>query len=130
MVVLILQTAIAIAVPPSAPAAVWTGSWSALPQLEFPRGSSATTQISDYVRDEVRAGRCGAAVATPFGQALSVELAVQLSTNGRVRRIIPRAIGCATVEQYATGLTSRMARTMLAAPGARTWFRTTIDFAW
>lgn len=134
LVALLLQAAVASAhavapapgaspAPPALPA-----DWSALPRLgTLPRTADA---LSDYVRDEVRAGRCAAAVDTPAGQQVSVELVVLVSGEGAVRRILPRAIGCATVEQYATGLASRLIRRTLAAPGSDTWYRATLDFAW
>lgn len=133
IVALILQATVASVSPPTpvpAPAILPTGDWSTLPELALQRRRLDDAPVADYVRDEVLAGRCDAAVVTATGQSLSVDLAVQVAANGQVRRIVPRAIGCATVEQYATGLASRMTRTPFSPPGADSWFRTTIDFAW
>ena len=129
---LLLQIA-ATTAPPAAPApgaalSSPPADWSAMPSL----GATPPTAdpLSDYVRDEVRAGRCAAASPSAAGQQLSVDLAVLVAGDGSVRRILPRAIGCATVEQYATGLASRLIRRTLAAPGSDTWYRTTLAFTW
>ena len=123
-VALLLALAGSAAVPsPPAPPA----DWAALPRLEVP---AALEPLSAYVRDEVRAGRCTAPAGSPQRAQLSVELAVLVGEDGSVRRILPRAIGCATVEQYATGLASRLIRRPLAVPGSDTWYRTSMDFAW
>ncbi|MFW2852002.1 hypothetical protein ACM61V_08740 [Sphingomonas sp. TX0543] len=104
--------------------------WSTLAELPLIRRTEPTPELSKFVRDEVAAGRCAVAVREPGGFSLHVELGVLVDRDGDVRKIMPRAIGCPTVEQYAVGLTSRMARANLAAPGADTWYRTSIDFAW
>ena len=48
---------------------------------------------ADAQLDEVRAGRCAAAQ----GNKLAVDLVVYITEDGRVRRIVPRAIHCPTV---------------------------------
>lgn len=106
-----------VALPPA--------DWSALPELQLLRRWPAVPELSSFVRDEVRAGRCAVAATT-----LRVDLAVMVAANGQVRRIVPRAIQCPTVEQYASGLVSRMARGNVAPPGEDLWFRTAMVFAW
>lgn len=101
------------------------GDWAALPELAFIRRWPNLPELSAYVRDEARAGRCAVT-----GRTITVDLAVMVAANGQLRRIVPRAIRCPTVEQYASGLVSRMARGNVAAPGADTWFRTVLTFAW
>jgi hypothetical protein len=108
-------------VPPAPPA-----DWSGLPELSILRNWSSDPRLSDFVRDEVAAGRCAAGAAG----RVDVDLALLVAGDGQVRRIVPRAIGCATVEQYATGLASQMIRRNVAIPEAEGWFRTTIRFAW
>ncbi len=121
-VALLLALSAANSTPLAAPA-----DWAELPRLGPTTGAAP---LSAYVRDEVRAGRCAAAIESDMGYRLSVELAVLVAQDGSVRRILPRAIGCATVEQYATGLASRLIRRPLVAPDSDTWYRTTLDFAW
>lgn len=99
--------------------------WSALPELKLRRRPPKAESLSSYVRDEVRSGRC-LATANP----LKVDLAVLIAANGQLRRIRPQAIGCPTVEQYASGLMLRMARSNVAPPGEERWFRTQLIFQW
>ncbi|MEE2916574.1 MAG: hypothetical protein VYB32_05825, partial [Pseudomonadota bacterium] len=68
------------------------GDWSGLAPLPIQRPAAPARALSQFVRDEVAAGRCAAAVATPRGYALSVDLAVLVGAGGQVRRIVPRAI--------------------------------------
>lgn len=99
--------------------------WSTLPPLRLQRRMPQPSSLSSYVRDEVRAGRCAAATVP-----LRVDLAVLVAANGQLRRIRPKAIGCPTVEQYASGLMVRMARRNVASPGEDRWYRTELVFAW
>ncbi|MGJ3629931.1 hypothetical protein AB5I41_29695 [Sphingomonas sp. MMS24-JH45] len=78
------------------------------------------------MRDEAAAGRC---IATA-GTRIDVDLALFVGDAGQVRRIVPRAIGCATVEQYASGLASQMIRRDTSLSAAEGWYRTTLRFAW
>lgn len=96
-----------------------------LDELPLQRRWPKSAALSTYVRDEVRAGRC-----TVQGNAVRVELAVLVAGNGQIRRIRPVAIQCPTVEQYASGLMSRMARSNVAPPGEDRWYRAALDFAW
>lgn len=94
-------------------------------ELAFIRMMPATPNLSDYVRDEVQAGRC-----MSTDTSVRVDLAVLVGSDGRVRRIVPRAINCPTVEQYATGIVSRLARRNVVPPPQENWFRTTVTFSW
>jgi len=114
-----VQATIAPAVP------MPPADWTTLADIPYLRVTAMSADLSHFVRDEVRAGRCAVSVRT-----LRVDLAVFVNASGRARRIVPRAIDCPTVEQYASGLVSRMARGNLAAPGADTWYRTSLTFAW
>lgn len=117
LLALALQVAATITSPPT--------DWRTLPPLRAPT-SEAAELVSDYVRDEVRAGRCSA----PQPGALSIDLAVYVADNGRVRRIVPRAINCPTVEQYASGVALRSLRGQVEPPEVVGWHRMTISFAW
>ena len=61
-----------------------------------------------------------------------VDMAVLVTADSRIRRIVPRAIDCVTVEQYAAGLVSKLSRDNVDNLGIEkdTWFRTTLIFAW
>lgn len=109
--------------PPAPPPAL--ADWSALPELHLRHRADAES-LSTFVREEVRAGRCRAPGAT-----LSVEMVVQIAGGGDVvRRVVPRAIDCPTVEQYAAGLIQRMARDNLddqvTADG---WYHSSLTFS-
>lgn len=123
---LLAQTASA-----DAPAADPPAEWSKLADLPLiRRGAMQQPELSRFVHDEVAAGRCSAAQRGADGFTLAVDLAVLVDRSGEVRRIVPRAIGCLTVEQYAAGLISRMARANLAPAANGAWYRITIGFAW
>ncbi len=110
----------------AAPAPMPPADWSTLPELSVLRNWSSDPRLSDFVRDAVAAGRCAAGA----GGRIDVDLAMFVTGDGQVRRIVPRAIGCATVEQYASGLASQMIRRNVATPDAEGWYRTTIRFSW
>jgi len=105
--------------------------WSKLPDLPLiQRRGGPSPELSRFVRDEVAAGRCAAAQHDAGGFALSVELAVLVSGSGEARRIVPRAIGCPTVEQYSVGIVSRMTRANLPQAASCLWYHVTLDFTW
>ena len=106
--------------------------WSNLPVLRFRRPISNTADTTSFVQSEVTAGRCMGATRTPHGWALTVDLALLATAQGRVRRITPRAINCPTVEQFAAGLLLGTARDNVDPRGAAadTWYRTNMVFAW
>lgn len=99
--------------------------WANYPELKLQRRLPEAKALSSFVRDEVRAGRCAAS-----GNRLRVDLSVLVAANGQLRRIRPHAIGCPTVEQYASGVMLRKARSNVAPPGEERWYRTQLIFAW
>jgi hypothetical protein len=106
--------------------------WSALHPLPYSRDPDDGANLSSFVRAEVKAGRCNAATPSPQGYVLKVDLAVLVGAGGQPKRVVPRAIACPSVEQYAAGLVSSMARGNIA-PGvadADTWYRTSLTFSW
>ncbi|MBW6523715.1 hypothetical protein KZ810_09420 [Sphingomonas sp. RHCKR47] len=113
----LLQAVATIASPPA--------DWRSLPLLRAPT-TEAAAGVSDYVRDEIQAGHC----TTPRPGTLSVDLAVYVAESGRVRRIVPRAINCPTVEQYASGIALRSLRGEVEPPETIGWHRMTIVFTW
>lgn len=106
------------------------GSMAALPVLQLLRRWRNDEALARFVRDETRAKRCAAARMTRLGYALDVDVAVLVAANGEARRLVPAAINCPAVEQYAAGLASRMVRGNVVAPGADGWYRLAIAFRW
>lgn len=106
--------------------------WSRLPDLPYIRRTPDMEALSAFVREEVNAGRCTAAGRIGGAPVVTLDLAVLVAPGGQIRRIVPRAIDCVTVEQYGSGLVSRLARDNLLADGitTETWFRTTLVFSW
>ncbi|WEK42274.1 MAG: hypothetical protein P0Y64_12825 [Candidatus Sphingomonas colombiensis] len=117
--------------PQEAPAGdIPPATWSKLPDLPLIRRTALAPELSRFVHDEVAAGRCNAAQPAAEGFTLHLDLALLVDHAGEIRRILPHAIGCPTVEQYSAGLVSRMARANVAPPENETWYRTSIDFSW
>jgi hypothetical protein len=106
--------------------------WSALRALPFARDPDEGANLSGFVAAEVKAGRCPSAVASPQGWTLKVDLAVFVGPSGQPRRVVPRAIACPSVEQYAAGLVTSMARGNIPAATTMpdTWYRTSLTFTW
>ncbi|MGI4730148.1 MAG: hypothetical protein ACRYFW_00185 [Janthinobacterium lividum] len=100
--------------------------WATLPVLRYDRRPDLPAGLDDFVRGEVATKRCN----PPHGvTSLRVDLAV-LVDGGAAVRVVPRAIGCATVEQFAAGLVSRIARDHLAPASPDGWYRTMLDLPW
>lgn len=95
--------------------------WQTLPPLPLPPALAPTPQFAQFVRNEVQAERC------VLGEGrTTLDMAVLVTTNGRVRRIVPRAIGCPSVEQFAAGIVLRAARDTIRPPSVDTWYRTSV----
>ncbi|WP_235199753.1 hypothetical protein [Sphingomonas sp. RIT328] len=106
--------------------------WSQLRPLPYSRDPDDGGTLSSFVRAEVKAGRCNAATLSAQGYVLKVDLAVLVGPGGTPKRVVPRAIACPSVEQYAAGLVSSMARGNVT-PGdtdADSWYRTSLTFTW
>ena len=105
--------------------------WSSLPPLRYVRPAPPDADLSAFVRSEVAAGHCPRAVAAPGGWTLTVEIAVQTNAQDQVRRVVPRAMDCPAVEQYAAGIVSSMARGNIYTGDAQDgWYRTSLTFTW
>lgn len=132
----VIAAALLLVQPVAAPAVSATpplpADWSTLDELPLHRRWSGSAAITAFVRDEVTSGRCQAATAGPGGQTLRIELAILIGTAGQIRRIVPRAIDCVAVEQYAAGLLLRLARDNVVTTGivGETWFRAAFTFGW
>ena len=133
---LMLQTMAPPALVPAAPTAPVNTTlppqdWSILPALRIRGLATTLANTSAYVHGEVVAGRCTRVVRMPQGWTLTVDLAVLLTPDGRVRRVTPRAIDCPTVEQYAAGVILGARDSIdVVDVDTDTWYRTSLTFAW
>lgn len=122
--VLLLQVATAGAIP---------GDWSALPALRLTTPPDYPAIMTKFVHDEVAAGRCAAPANADGKVSLKLDMIVLVSAaNGEVARIVPKAINCPTVEQFAAGVVQKAARGNVAgaAPATDSWFRTGMTITW
>lgn len=119
--------------PPPPAAGESTGiDWATLPDLPYRQPPQMTAAMHSYVQGQVRARKCRARRLVDGRPAMRVEVAVLVDPEDGVRTSIPRAIGCAVVEQYAAGLVTSFARNNLTArgSGAEQWYRATVTFVW
>lgn len=114
--------------------AVQTGSidWATLPALPYRTPPVIRPSMNQFAAREARLRRCPLPAATGPNQQLTVELAVLVNGAGDVRTVVPRAIQCATVEQYAAGLAAGFARNNLLPRGGASeqWYKASITFSW
>lgn len=108
-------------------------SWNAFPPLTLLRPAIDMAPLSRFVRGEVEGGRCTAAIADASGNTtVHARVAVLVRPDGGVRRIVPAAIGCPTVEQFTAGVIGRLASGNVRAPWpqADRWYRAGITYSW
>jgi hypothetical protein len=110
-----------------------TGSidWATLPGLPYRAPPVVTASMHRFAAREARARRCPLPAVNGPNQRLTVELAILVDGEGEVRTVVPRAIQCATVEQYAAGLAAGFARgNLLPRNGTEQWYKTSLTFSW
>lgn len=120
----LLLQAVALPAPPT--------DWSALPALRLTAAPDYPAIMTKFVRDEVAAGRCTAALIDGK-PGLKIDLVVLVGAGtSEVTRIVPKAINCPTVEQFAAGVVQKAARGNIAgaAPIADSWYRTGMTLTW
>lgn len=115
---------------PAAPSPVLPPNWAVLPVLRWRMPPTYEPEMTRFVVEEVEAGRCTAAEHDGAATRLKVDLALLVSAAGNVRTIVPRAIGCSTVEQYTSGLISSVTRDNLQPTDEDAWYRTSVTFSW
>jgi hypothetical protein len=122
--ILALQAAATLAAPPT--------DWSALPPLRLSTTPDYAALMTRFVHDEVVAGRCAAPPAVAGKVSIKVDMVVLVSPNGDALRIVPKAINCPTVEQFAAGVVQKAVRGNLAgtAPASDSWYRTGMTLSW
>lgn len=110
-------------------------AWPALPPYPLPRAANIAEGVG-FVRNEVEARRCQPLLPPAEGERLQLPVAILVGRTGQVRQIVPRAIGCPSVEQYVVGYLLSLTRTgtgigaeasMTPAPG---WYQLTIGYRW
>jgi hypothetical protein len=121
---LALQAAASVAAPPA--------DWSALPPLRLSTTPDYAALMTKFVHDEVVAGRCAAPPAVAGKVNFKIDMVVLVSPGGDAVRIVPKAINCPTVEQFAAGVVQKAVRGNWAgaAPARDSWYRTGIVISW
>jgi len=106
--------------------------WSALAPLPYLTAPQMTPPLAHFVADEIAAGRCSLPKPADGHYVIKVEVATLVGADGSVRRAVPHAIACPTVEQYSVGLVLTFARANLPprAGAADQWYRATIVYDW
>lgn len=107
--------------------------WGALPELPYINVPRLRGSYVRYVVEEVKNGRCPASADDTGTYRIRVPLVVQLGPGGMVKRMVPAAIGCPTVEQYTVGLVQNLTRGNVRVPALQlgeTWYRTAMNYSW
>lgn len=116
--------------PPSA--APLPSDWSVLSAMPYAQAPTVDPSLSGFVASEIAAGRCAVSRPVDGHYVVRVDVAALVSADGTMRRAVPHAINCPTVEQYAAGIVLGFARGNLALRlgASDTWYRATIVFDW
>ncbi|MDE0879493.1 MAG: hypothetical protein OSB00_12650 [Sphingomonas bacterium] len=114
------------------PAPMPPQDWTMLPTLRLAKPVVDSPALAQFVRGEVASGRCSAQRPIGTGYSLKIEIAVLVTPQGLVRRTVPRAIGCPSVEQYSAGLAFSRVMGNVLTDGLKSdsWYRTSMAFAW
>jgi hypothetical protein len=107
--------------------------WATLAPLPYIAPPLVTPATDQFVAGEIAAKRCPGPKPVDGHYILRVDIAALIGRDGAIRRAIPRAIGCPTVEQYSAGLVIGFARGNLPTRGAGAgdqWYRTTLVYDW
>jgi hypothetical protein len=122
--VLLLQAAVQ-ATSPAVPT-----DWSVLAPMPYVTAPQIAPTLSSFVAGEIAAGRCAVAKPANGRYVVRVDVATLVGPDGSVRRTVPRAIDCPTVEQYSAGLVLSFARANLPRGTTEQWYRATIVYDW
>lgn len=125
MLGMLLLQAAAQAASPAVPA-----DWSLLAPMPYVTPPQIAPTLSSFVAGEIAAGRCAAARSANGRYVVRVDVATLVGADGTVRRTVPRAIDCPTVEQYSAGLVLSFARANLPRGTTDQWYRATIVYDW
>ena len=122
---LFLIAAAELAVAPAVPT-----DWSVLAPMPYVSAPQQSPALAGFVAGEITAGRCAIARPADGRYVVKVDVATLVGADGIVRRTVPRAINCPTVEQYSAGLVLSFARANLQRATTDQWYRATIVFDW
>jgi len=125
---LLFQAAAATAAPTAVPS-----DWSKLPDLRLTTTPDYAAIMTKFVHDEVAAGRCAAPAPVDGKTSIKVDMVVLVSAaNGEAVKIVPRAINCPTVEQFAAGVVQKAVRGNIAGapPITDSWYHTGVTLTW
>jgi hypothetical protein len=106
---------------------------SALPPLRLTQTPDYSLIMTKFVHDEVAAGHCAAPAPVAGKVTLKLDLIVLVaSSTNQAIRVVPRAISCPTVEQFAAGVVEKAARDNIAGqpPGNDSWYHTSMSVTW
>lgn len=104
--------------------------WSVLPPVPYADPPQLTPALSRFVGGEVAAGRCRVAAPVNSRYIVRLDIAALIAADGTIRRAVPRAIGCPTIEQYGVGLVSNFARGNLRLRAGEQWYVAHLVFNW
>lgn len=103
--------------------------WNGLAPLPYRAPPIITAEMQAFVQREVTERNCPVA---PGSQTVTVDVAILVDANDGIRVTVPRAIQCATVEQYAAALVAGFARNNLLprTTPSEQWYKTSLTFTW
>jgi hypothetical protein len=107
-------------------------NWDGLPPLPYRVQPIVAPEMHGFVEREVKQRKCPMAQTRTPTQTLQVGVAVLVDEKGGIRTVVPRAIACPTVEQYAAALVAGFARNNLLPRSASEpqWYRASVSFSW
>lgn len=100
-------------------------NWDALPPLPFRAPPIVTSDMQKFVEREVHTRKCPTS-----NKLMRVDVAILVDEDGGIRTAVPRAIHCASVEQYVAAFVAGFSRNNLL-PRMTTgeqWYRTSLSF--
>lgn len=104
--------------------------WSLLAPLPYVTKPQQTQSLNAFVAAEIAAGRCIVPRPADGHYIVKVDIAALVGADGVIRRTVPRAIDCPTVEQYTAGLIISFARANLRSGNTEQWYRATVVYDW
>ena len=129
--VFMLQAAAQAPHGPAAPGGAVPSDWSLLAPLPYVKPPEMAAPLSGFVASEIAAGRCPVPRPADGHYVVKLDVATLVGADGVIRRTVPRAIQCPTVEQYGAGLVISFARGNVRSSGAADqWYRASLIFDW
>jgi hypothetical protein len=106
--------------------------WSTLAPMPFREVPKVSSAMTAFVANEVATGHCVVPKPADGHYVVSLDIIALVGRDGSVKKFVPRAIQCPTVEQYGVGLVTSFARDnlLLGTGNGDSWYRTTLTFDW